>query len=352
MISSDHFIYTSAKTDKQTGYQVIAKSNGITETILNSLTEYMYPLGANLKELKKSKSLLILKNKIAFSVVEIGIGFDGRGGTVYNHTFVIDEKDFKKLYYDSRILEEYFIKDDSLRDELKNIEIENFAFPLNFRFIQKNDPELIKSSLSTIFKKKKLALVEIDDANFIQNLLSVLPPSMRLISFSTHVSQPERQSNYDIIQIPRQVQSQLSSNYKQIHQSDPEISGRTDLDLAINYLHSLCSKNDLENIQNLHNEFEKIRSTDYKNKIIMLAYYHLFLQAEKHDQKFSYAKKCYKTLQKLDAEGMEKYLNKLADYLEKEEIKKVTEIPQIFNLPPIFSWFFTLPFWWAKKSEK
>lgn len=351
MILCDHFIYASAKTDKKIGYQVIAKSDGITERILDSLSEYIYPLGANLNELKESKSLLVLKNKkIVFSIIKIGIGFDGRSGTVYNHTFVLDEKDFKKLDYDSRKLEKYFIKDESLRGKLKKIEIEDFDYPPDL--IKKHFHKTIEPTLKALFKKKKLAIVEIEDTNLIQNLLSILPPKMRLISFSTHVSQPKRQSSFEFIQIPRQIQSQLDNHFVQI---DPQIfesnKKKTDLDKSLEYFLDLVNRNKI-GLKKFQREFDRIASNDFKNKLIMLSFYHYFIKTKIPSQKAQYANKCFMALNKLGRKGTEKYYQEIANYVTEIKIKKLSkeEAPDILSaIYEIMLWFTKSSFWWVRK---
>lgn len=112
MPKCDHFIYTASKIENNEGYQIIAKSAGITDEIIFKLEKYLYPLGVKINGFEESRSLLILpNNKIAYSIVKnIGIGYDGRRGTLYNHTFVIDENEFEELDFDSRVFEKTFCK--------------------------------------------------------------------------------------------------------------------------------------------------------------------------------------------------------------------------------------------------
>ena len=76
MPTCEHFVYTTAKTDVKTGYQIVAKSSGINDRILNSMISYFFPLGVDPMEFTKSKSLLPIGGEhIAYSIVKnIGIG--------------------------------------------------------------------------------------------------------------------------------------------------------------------------------------------------------------------------------------------------------------------------------------
>lgn len=88
MLKIDQFVYTTAITNEKKGYQIIAKSDGITDALISEINYYFYPIGVNTSKFNESKSLLVLKKdkKIVFSKIKnIGIGYDGRNNTLYNH---------------------------------------------------------------------------------------------------------------------------------------------------------------------------------------------------------------------------------------------------------------------------
>jgi len=209
----EQFIFTAAKIDTQEGYQVIAKSKGISTETVQNLREYLFPLGVDAEKFQGSKSLIELdKNNIAYSIVKnIGIGYDGRRGTLYNHTFVISKNDFAELYNDSRIFDDYFIEDSSKRGELNTIQITPKQIPPKFKVLNKLESNVLKSLLFRLIKKTKVALIKTDEAELIPNLLAMIPPSKRTSSFSTLVNDPLRQYRYDIIQIPPNARTKLTS---------------------------------------------------------------------------------------------------------------------------------------------
>lgn len=263
MLTCDQFIYTSEKTTEGEGYQVIAKTNGVTESIINNLTGYLYPIGVDLDKFTESHSLRILDNdKIAYSIVKnIGVGYDGREGTLYTHTFVIDKADFQELDYDSRIFHHYFIKDTSLRGEMKKIRIEPFKIKTDFRMISRLGRAPINQLLRYLFFNKKIALLETSYLDMIQNILTILPPSMRLISFSTNVPQPDRQPEYDLIQMPKNMIYKLYKTWKTIDPQSSQISdyarkGSNYKDFE--YLTDLILNNNEKNLLKVQDTFEKL----------------------------------------------------------------------------------------------
>lgn len=156
MLVLDQFLYTAAATRTKSGYQVIARSSGISEEIVSELSKYVFPLGIDPSEFKESRSLLILKNnKIAFSKVRnIGIGYDGRSDTFYNHTFVMDFKDFKKLDNDTRILENFYIENSTIQGSLPQQTIEAQKISLNLEGVEQLKP-ILRETLLGLFSKKK-----------------------------------------------------------------------------------------------------------------------------------------------------------------------------------------------------
>jgi len=220
MLTVDQFVYTTASLSGKSGYQIIAKSDGISEEILSELDDYLYPTGIDPSEFNESCSMLLLKNeKIAFSKIKnIGMGYDGRNNTLYNHTLIVNKEVFAKYEYDTRIFEEFYVENTSLQGKLPVLQIDPNIPEMDFQFAM-NSEIIIKDTLTELFRKQKIAILDIKNTDLIQKILSLVPPSMRLIPFSTLVIQPEKQPNYNLIQTESQNKSILEKNYKII---DPD----------------------------------------------------------------------------------------------------------------------------------
>ena len=106
MLNVEQFIYTAADIENKKGYQIVAKSKGITEKIVSELESYVYPINTDPGKFKESISFIPLENDlIAYSRIKnIGLGYDGRENTLYNHTFIFSKNDFERYDNDSRIL--------------------------------------------------------------------------------------------------------------------------------------------------------------------------------------------------------------------------------------------------------
>ena len=320
MVTCDQFIYTSEKTKEREGYQVIAKTKGITEDIVENLTGYLYPVGVDLDNFTESHSLRILDNdKVAYSIVKnIGIGYDTRKGTLYNHTFVIDKADFKKLDYDSRIFYNHFIKDTSLRGEMEKIRIEPIKIQTNFDVIGTLGRPAIGLLLRFLFLNKKVALLETSQIDLMQNILATLPPSMRLISFSTNVPQPDRQSEYDLIQTPKNMIYKLDKTWKIVDPSESrQISdyarkGSTNKDFE--YLAHLILNKDKKKLLKIHDTFEKLRGEGATNKIQFLIHKDLHDSTNDIKKKGEESYECATIAQNFDFDLSSKFLEKAKKY--------------------------------------
>lgn len=319
MLTCDQFIYTSEKTTEREGYQVIAKTNGVTESIINNLTGYLYPIGIDLDKFTESHSLRILDNdNIAYSIVKnIGVGYDGREGTLYTHTFVVDKTDFQKLDYDSRIFQNYFIKNTNLRGEMEKIKIEPFKIKTDFYLISRLDRASINHLLRYLFLNKKIALLDTSNLDMIQNILTLLPPSMRLISFSTNVPQPDRQPEYDLIQVPKNMVYKLDKTWKTIEPQPSQISdyvrkGSSYKDFE--YLTDLITNNNEKNLLKIHDTFEKLEWKGTISKIRFSIHKDLLDSTSDVVKKGEESYECATIAQDFDFDLSSEFLNKAKRY--------------------------------------
>lgn len=282
MPKCDHFIYTAGKIGSNEGYHIIAKSTGITDEIISKLEKYLYPLGVKISGFEESRSLVILpNNKIAYSIVKnIGVGYDGRRGTLYNHTFVIDENEFKEVNFDSRVFEKYFIKNDSLRGELKPVNIKQISLPLDFKFLKKQDPKLLEEILYRILGRKKIAILKTDELMFLQNMLSILPPPLRLISFSTLVIESNRQDKFHLIQIPKEIESKITKSFTIINPDQISSLARrkSEYEEDIKQLLQFVLDEDEKSLYQIFRNFEKIPVQLSKTKRVKIE--EIFVQSD------------------------------------------------------------------------
>ena len=321
MVLCEHFIYTSAETKEKNGYQVIAKSTGITEKILKELDNYLYPIGTESGKFKSSISLKILTDHVAFTRVRnIGIGYDGRPDTIYSHTIVMMKKDFEKFDNDSRIFNDKYIEEIKL-DHLTPIIIKKKKIQPDFTTISELGIMLSECFLHHVFLGKKIAFVDFNYEQLIQNILSIIPPSLRLISFSSLVADQIRQPDYNIIQIRKQNLSK-SKMVELYFDSIPNFR-KSNNELYENCFRYIVNILKIKSKKKLKILFEKFEEIDgITNEKIILAVTSLRIKDELYQLEPNYIAKLEEFLDRTSSEFAHKLKNNLRHYLDEDYSSK------------------------------
>ena len=268
VIYCEHFIFTSGKTKEKNGYQIIAKSNNISPKLLVSLNNYMHPIDIDFHEFTKSKSMITHKNEITFTIAKnIGIGHDGRSDTIYSHTIIVDINDFKKFDYDTRPLEKLYVENKS-DTQIEPLKIEPRKQKPDFNCIDILGIEKFEYFFQSVLTKKKIAIHGVNDLNLLQSLLSLLPPSLRLISFSTTIANSTKQSKFDLVQT-----NSIKSSFKKYEIIDLKINNtnynkRHDLfDRCFYYLIDVINSKNVKNLLKIYEFYEMVPINNYKIKL-------------------------------------------------------------------------------------
>lgn len=336
MVLCEQFIFTSSKLEDG-GYQVISQSSGITSKILKVLEEYLYPIGIDPSEFVESKSMRILDDKITFiQSKNIGISFDGRPDTMYSHIIVMNKNDFKKFENDSRIFNENFIEKKH-SGHLPPLSIDLTKLNPDFTCIDVIGIMKFQKCMKSIFKHKKIAIVNIKNQKLIQSIFSLVPPSFRLLSFSTLVPQPEIQTKFDIIQIFEQKKSALNK-YEIIDTSENKLihtENKTIFDVCFNYLiEEIIDKKNTEELKKIYDEFENIPISNVEEKLSLIIG-SLLLEFDKaYSFKQEILKNMLTIIGKIPSSFSQKYwkqIRKLFPLEEHETYALEFEIEQIIN---------------------
>ena len=276
----------------------------------------------------ESKSLLYLEpDKIAFSIVKnIGIGFDGRDNTLYNHTIILEKNQFEKLNSDSRTLSNYFIEKPTERGTLDKISIKEDKLPINWNFFEKIPRSVLEFVLDSVFSKKKIALVGISQNEFIPELISILPLSIRQISYSNAISDPQRQSRYDLIQIIENDKSFSFDNFEKIdvpelmpfYKNDEDVF----LERSVKFFVEILKSKNASSLEFIHKEFDEIKTSDIKNKLKLTTYYEQIRNETDENKCQKFATDILEFLDYFDDETAVKYLIRIKKFLPEKDYRK------------------------------
>ena len=192
----EQFVYTKGKG----GYQVVASSGGVGWDTIGEMQGYMYPAGVDPLAFSESRSLVTLDGGLAaYSIVQnVGVGPDGRDGTFYNHTFVMNAKEFQKSGCDSRPFDRLYMDGMGQGDELSTMHVHPPEMP---PMPSGDAAAVLEESLEALLAGKNLAVAS-GDPRLPQEILMALPRHLRLVPFSTLVISPGRQPKYRLIMNP------------------------------------------------------------------------------------------------------------------------------------------------------
>ena len=260
--TAEQFAYMPAAIGSRRGYQVVGKSPGISDAILAPMEPYMLPAGAG-RGFSGSKSLLLLRGHLVAysSVTNVGDGYDGRPDALYNHTLVLSEEGFAGVGYDTRALDSHFARDPP-RGALPRIRVEGGAPE---PFVQERHRHLVLPVMRALFAGKKAALSDVDDPSFLPNVLAMLPPSMRLVPFSTCLPDPKRQPAYRLAAYEGRMRT-LPGGFAETGPSGGPADG--ELDDALLFL---AERAESGTAGEVFSEFDRTSSPDPRAKMVLLS---------------------------------------------------------------------------------
>ena len=237
MARIEQLVYTAAHIDGQHGYQVVAKSPGITDKDILDLEWYTHPAGVDGSSFKGSRSMLWLGDRIAYVMVRnIGRGYDGRYGTLYSHILVMDPEDFDLAGNDTRTLDPLYMEKKNVRGELPVIEtdlVEPEVPPLST-----DGDEVLEGCIAGILAGKKVAILHQPKA--IQEVLALLPRTARTVPFSTVAPEPAKQPSYRMVSIPSYIHPPLPDDYVLV---DPTLNKGQDIPEPVRHFATMVREN-------------------------------------------------------------------------------------------------------------
>ncbi len=279
MLHSQHFIYTTASLKDKSGYQIVAQSKNISPQLLSKLSGNFLPVGVDPTNIKKCYMFFVFENDVVFSTIKnIGVGFDGRNNTLYNHSIILSKDDFLKIHNNPRVMSEYFIDDYSMHGNLDPLiineqDIKNY----DLSFFSNWPKTILENVFDGIFNNKKIALSGISDDQFLLNLISILPKSLRLKSFSTGISDSNKQTMFDIFQINPDVIFNKNHNYEIIHVSKLRPIYTHDADTvferSIKFFTDLIKNQHEKSLESVNMLFDEIIDVSDVNKLKLTTYF-------------------------------------------------------------------------------
>lgn len=315
MLEVEQFVYTAASIDGNKGYQIVGKSSGVTPEIIAEIDGYFYPTDIDSTEFTESRSVLVLKNDfVVYSrITNVGMGYDGRDNTLYNHSFIVSKNTFESYGYDTRIFDEFYLQDQSIRGTLPTLTIDP-PIPTSNETFSCSD-SVLHEIFSSLFTNKKLALV-FDDLKLPQIIIGFLPLSLRLFSFSTCVIDSKKQSKFDFILGKKLKKFTLDKATKIITKNESTRPLNSLFDKSISYYINILKSQNFTELEKINRSFDELSSGSNKNKLILLCNYSQFQNSE-GNEKSMHTENVLKILKEFDSDTFSHYFNEIRKSVKK-----------------------------------
>lgn len=338
MLCCQHFIYTTASLKDKSGYQIVAQSKNISSELLSKLKGNFLPVGVDPANIEKCYVFFVFENDVVFSTIKnIGIGFDGRNNTLYNHSIILSKDDFLKIHNNPKVLSEYFIDDYSIQGNMEPViineqDIKNY----DLSFFADWPKTILEYVFDGIFNNKKIALYGISDNKFLLNLISVLPESLRLQSFSTGISDPNKQSTFNILQINSDMIFNKDNSYETIHISKLRPIYTHDIDTvferSVKFFTDLIKNQHSKSLESVNTFFDEINDVSNVDKLKLTTHFERvkFISDESTKQRLSI--EIFNMLDNFDIDTIGKILPTIKDFVPVDVYNKYSLQLEILHL--------------------
>lgn len=316
MIRIEQFLYTTTATGPLPGYRVVSKSPGITDGIIADLEHYMLPAGIDARYFKQSVSMVTIRGgkQVAYSLAKnIGRGPDGRPDAMSNHTLVIDMKSFEALSYDTRFLDRLFLDSFPTTPLLPSVTVQEDAEIPSSRDLAKTQAPLLTHTLHSLVRGRGVAVQGTCGVQFVQGVLGILPPSLRLVPFSTCAVDLELQPAYRLILLGGSPARNLPKGFDVVDGRSCSPLRGSETERAVRYMVAMTSVRGPDLVA-LHTTFEKLISIPPRKRLAVLTAILRMAQSPGPVQNDKDAQMTMDHLAELDSETLDEVLSGLGTH--------------------------------------
>lgn len=267
-IKCEQVIYTSAVTEKLRGYQIVAKSSGLTPMELDEIEKHSLPSKAIPPDFKFSEATRyyhLSTGKICIArMINAGRDEFGRPNRIYTHTIALTAEQFAELNYNPLGADNFFIHNEDLRGEIDCVEITQK--PTSITRLKNLDEGEIENIINALISGEKTMIITDtmeDEKKLICEILINLPVDLRFEStFSTFAMKIEEP--YKILIMPNTIASispySLPPNVCMINLATSETKNITRHPYA-SFIAEKIYKRDFDTITNLNSFLQSMEAS-------------------------------------------------------------------------------------------
>ena len=319
-MKAEQLIYTTANVRGKKGYQVVAKSRGIDDGIESFLRPHFIPPGIRPEDLAESHSLVELKGgSVAYCHARnIGAGYDGRRDTLCSHVLVVSKPAFAEIGYDTRALAPLHPGSRRLRGALPPVELDPSSAPPppSHADVRALKP-VFAGALRLLLDGERVAVPSGDPA-MAQKFLSLLPPSARLVQFSSVAADAGRQAHCSLLVYPPGKKPRPSAGFRAVAEgdgSDRGGAGDEALGRAVRHYAEVALGGDRGRLGRIHDRFEDAPSLSGRDRMVLASAYERFLECGDGSSKRECAEDAFSAVKKLDPPAFSRHFDAIKDHV-------------------------------------
>ena len=201
-ILCDHFAFASAPAAEGGAcrYGITARSPGVDDRTVGLLDGNLYPAGVDQGRFARSVSMIVLDEKVALTQARnAGDDSEGRPNSIYSHTVLVDRGDFESIGCDTRVVAMQCPRAEQA-GSVGPLEIKRLDLGMDLASARRLGLARLHPFLESMFSGRSVAIGGLDDADLLPGLLSLLPPPLRLVPFTSMLPDPTRRHPFRLAQ--------------------------------------------------------------------------------------------------------------------------------------------------------
>ena len=323
MATAEQMVYTTGNIRGKKGYQVVAKSRGIAQGSESEMRPHFLPLGIRPDDLVESHSLVELADgSVTYCHARnIGAGYDGRRDTLCSHILVLSRADFAGIGCDTRALAPLHPGRRKMRGTLPPVDLESVRAPHGPSPEEAGGLEpVFAAALGMLLEGERVA-VPSDDPTMAQKFLALLPPSVRLVQFTSVAaanspSAAGRHANCRLVFYPPGKRPGSSSGFR-VASAGRGTQGAGDgaFNRAVHHYTKTALGGDQRRLGRIQDRFEAVPALSGKDRMVLACAYERFLECNDESARSELAEDAFSAVKKLDMPAFSAYFGAIKDYV-------------------------------------
>lgn len=323
MAAAEQLVYTTANMRGRKGYQVVARSGGVADETESELGPHFIPPGVRPDDFVESHSLVELAGgDVAYCHARnIGPGHDGRRDTLCSHVVVVSRGDFAEIGCDTRALAPLHPGRRRVRGVLPPVDLGSLRAPPAPASGEAGGMEPVFAAALGVLLEGGRVAVPSGDPTMAQKFLALLPPSARLVQFSSvapaGAASAGRYAHCRLVFYPPGRRLGSSSGFRIVAagSSARPIAADGALGRAAVHYAKVALGGDMRRLERIQRRFEGVPALSGRDRMVLACAYEQFMECGDEPARAELAEDAFSAVKKLDPPAFSTYFDAIKDYV-------------------------------------